>query len=58
MCRDAVKRTIRDASDFGDFHDIAEFMGTLEGLADPKVKCEVNDTMELGQSFEYFTNLK
>jgi hypothetical protein len=58
MCRDAVKRTIRDANDFGDFHDIAEFMGTLESIADPPVKSEVKDAMELGQSFEYFTNLK
>jgi len=58
MCRDAVQRTIRDAEDFGDFKDIAEFMGTLETLADPDVKGEVKDTMQLGQSFDYFTNLK
>jgi len=45
MCRDAVKRTIRDANDFGDYNDIAEFMGTLESIADPPVKSEIKDAM-------------
>lgn len=61
ICQQVVQRTIRDCSDFGDFKDIQEFMGTLESLADNSesgVKTELKDAMEIGQSFDYFTNLK
>ena len=47
MCKDAVERTMRDANDFGDFNDIQEFVGTLDSLADPVVKCEVKDAMQI-----------
>jgi hypothetical protein len=58
LCRNAVERTIRDCNDFGDFKDIHEFIGTLESLGDGGIKGEVRDCNEIGQSFEYFTNLK
>lgn len=65
ICKESVQRTIRDCQDFGDYKDIAEFIGNLESLmghgnvkTDVKTERMTAADAAVGQSFDYFSNLK